>query len=400
MKIRISESRIKSINSFIQALIISTGFLAAILSLRFHVESGFIFLSATLVLAILLLEILVTSNIYMPKKFIWFVGHMILFCILTYLLNGNATSINLIYMFYYCILAYYVMSLKNDTVMLLKYMIYISSLSIFAIGSIFGDMDLGRAYSMLPGMIAVLIFWKFYKNKVNIPVFICSAISLLSMGKLIMTANRGVIIAIVFTLIVITLNDFDKNGKKIKASALKIIAHFVIGVLICVVVTNFEQVLDILLQLAKSLDIDAFFLEKFKIYLELGDVTNGRTDIYEEAINGIIHSPVWGHGIGVFHYDAATNTSYYPHNFVLQLLYDGGILLGLSFVLKAIRITFAIMVGSIKEKDDFCLVVFMVCISIPQVSFSSNIWMVPAFWMLFAVVDKLQKKKEINRVVQ
>ncbi|HHT7114382.1 TPA: O-antigen ligase family protein [Bacillus cereus] len=393
----ISENRIKSINSFIQALIISTGFLATILSLRFHFESGFIFLSATLVLATLLLEILVTNSIYMPKKFIWFVGHMILFCMLTYLLNGNSTSINLIYMFYYCILAYYVMSLKNDTFMLLKYMIYISSLSIFAIGSIFGDMDLGRAYSMLPGVVAVLIFLKFYRSKLNIPLFVCSMISLLNMGKLIMTANRGVIIAIVFTLIIISLNSFDKKGEKIKVSALKILAYLVLAILIVAVVINFGQVLDILLQLAQSLNIDAFFLEKFKIYLELGDITNGRTDIYEEAIAGIMHNPIFGHGIGVFHYDAVTNTSYYPHNFVLQLLYDGGILLGLSFIVKAIRITFAIVVGSIKEKDDFCLVVFIVCASIPQVSFSSNIWMVPAFWMLFAVFDKLQRKEIINR---
>ncbi|MCI4249886.1 hypothetical protein GTY48_05705 [Bacillus thuringiensis] len=392
MKIRISENTIKNINSFIQALIISTGFLAAILSLKFHLESGFIFFSAICVLAILLLEVLITQKVYMPKKFIWFMVHIIIFCLLTYLVNRSATSINLIYMFYYCILGYYAMSLKSNTVMLLKCMIYISSLSIIAMGAIFEDMDLGRAYSMVPGVVAVLIFLKFYSKKLNIPLFVCIVINLVSMFKLIMTANRGVIIAICFTLIVILLNSFDSNGKKLKVSAMKITSYFIIGILILVAILNFKQILDILLQISKSLNIEAYFLEKFKIYVELGDVTNGRTDIYEETIAGIIKSPLWGHGIGVFHYDESTNTSFYPHNFILQLLYDGGILLGLPFIVKAIRITFAIIVGRIKEKDDFCLVAFMVCASIPQVSFSSNIWMVPAFWMLFAVFDKLQRK--------
>lgn len=50
--------------------------------------------------------------------------------------------------------------------------------------------------------------------------------------------------------------------------------------------------------------------------------TSGRDVVYETAINKIGESPLWGHGIfGMF-----SVLDYYPHNFILEILLQGGII--------------------------------------------------------------------------
>ena len=66
----------------------------------------------------------------------------------------------------------------------------------------------------------------------------------------------------------------------------------------------------------------SFFVKMNKM-IALNDISNGREPVYEAAIAGIKNAPLLGNGIEAF----PAYTAYsYPHNFILQLVYEGGIL--------------------------------------------------------------------------
>ena len=67
------------------------------------------------------------------------------------------------------------------------------------------------------------------------------------------------------------------------------------------------------------------------------DISNGRNAITEYVVENIFKSPIWGHGVSTITYNS-NGMIPYPHNFILQLFYDGGILLAVPVLFFVIKI--------------------------------------------------------------
>ena len=107
-------------------------------------------------------------------------------------------------------------------------------------------------------------------------------------------------------------------------------------------------------------------------------VEDGRNVIYENALNGIAQHPILGNGIGQFDYNYGT----YPHNLLLQLLYEGGIIFViLIFVPILILIILVLCKGKGKFENTY-LVIFLVSSSIVKLMLSYEFWSDIYFWII------------------
>lgn len=112
-----------------------------------------------------------------------------------------------------------------------------------------------------------------------------------------------------------------------------------------------------------------------------GDMSNGREFISGIAIKGFIENPIFGYGFDQFE----NNTGIcYPHNFVLQILYDGGLLF---FFLLLVPVIYKLYVRmKTCDINEYMLIPFFFFISVPGAMISSDMWLIERLWIFFGVV--------------
>ena len=74
----------------------------------------------------------------------------------------------------------------------------------------------------------------------------------------------------------------------------------------------------------------------------------------------------------------------WPHNFVLQLLYEGGILMFLLVVIPLAKIVLFVLKSNAIPPIDYAMFVCLFAISVPKVLVTSELWTVQCFWLLLA----------------
>lgn len=162
-------------------------------------------------------------------------------------------------------------------------------------------------------------------------------------------------------------------------------------ILICLLV--FYYFVEIILYVKVVLtnyDINSVSIDRLFYALENDkDLSSGRFDVYFLAIKDFFDNPLFGNGVGSFNsYSGA-----YPHNFVLQLLQEGGVLFGLPIIVVIIHAFF--MLNSKICKENRFLLIFLICSGLIHLLLSSFYWSSSYFWFLFGLA-----LKDINRKVK
>jgi hypothetical protein len=104
-----------------------------------------------------------------------------------------------------------------------------------------------------------------------------------------------------------------------------------------------------------------------------------REDLYSNALNLIINRPFLGYGVG--HFDSIFNI--YSHNFVLDLMLNGGIVLLILF--------FILMFNSIKKivlsNNLYLKILGVVFLTLwfPKLYFSTSYLYEPSFWLFLSI---------------
>lgn len=90
---------------------------------------------------------------------------------------------------------------------------------------------------------------------------------------------------------------------------------------------------------------------------------------------------LFGHGISTF---AANTGMAYPHNFLLQLLYDGGFLL---FCPVAIPLVWY-AVGTLRRcnRSTWMLFLLLFCSAVIRALFSADLWKQELLWFSFGIL--------------
>lgn len=288
-----------------------------------------------------------------------------------------------------------------DTRLMLKAMMLYPVFAITRVDLVFATVtewqsftNMDASYSFLVPVVANIVYVlyylreeKFKQKLVTIAITIVNAIYLV---YLLIYASRGVILCIFLLLMFCWMAKLHEGGG-VKWVKSRVITVVLVSIFFIVFSKTFFLYLNDLSM--KVFGIHFYVFEKMvEMYAE-GDMSNGRTGLNTLSINGFLESPLWGNGIDIFN----TNTNHkYPHNFILNILYDGGILF---FLIMLVPVTSGI-VQKLKtgSRDELTMLTTLFFSSVPGALFSQDMYQNPVLWMTFgyAITNRFVYKEKQN----
>lgn len=242
--------------------------------------------------------------------------------------------------------------------------------------------SMGISYAFLTPVLASIIylFTYFLKESVGqkIITLILVAVNAVFGYYLISFGSRGPVFAIMATIfyMLVVKHDEDRNCIILKRKL-----FYMVLISVVLMVFFLTPILTGLQSILESQGITLHFIDKFLINDAGGDITNGRNDLADLTIKGFLNNPIIGHGLDQFY----NNTGIvYPHNFILQIMYDGGILFMLVLGIplwKGIK-----NIISFCTYDEFVFISALLFTSVPGALFSGNLWANGPLWMFFGAL--------------
>lgn len=244
-----------------------------------------------------------------------------------------------------------------------------------------GVLSMGLCYSMLVPVIANLVYIRYFYNEENkwmkIIMLPITAINIFYLVQMTMFGSRGPVLCVLLLIasfFILKITE-DSTIRVRKGRVFIIIGCAAVGALF------FTLILQSISNYFSQFDISMNFVDKFLRMDDAGDMSNGRNAIDKIAWDGIWQSPILGHGTSQFE----RNTGIvYPHNFILQILYDGGIVLA-SIVFIPITRSLLKKIKAIK-KEEYILLLCLFFSSVPGALFSGDLWNSIVLWMFFGFV--------------
>lgn len=278
--------------------------------------------------------------------------------------------------------------LRIDMRVFLLALIIMPSIGILYIDKIFiseiletGVVSMGTCYALLVPVLGNLVYLRFFYRKesvrMKIVMLIFAAINIYYLVQMAMFGSRGPVLCVLLLILSFIIIHIDDKGKISMRKGRSSI------ILVCMVLItlSFTAILQTLKDFFATFDISLNVVDKFLRLGESGDMSNGREAISSMTWEGIINSPLWGNGTAQF----LNNTGeVYPHNFILQFLYDGGIILTSTVLVPIVR-TLIYKMRIVSENEYICLL-FLFFASVPGALFSGDLWNAGTLWMFFGFV--------------
>lgn len=287
----------------------------------------------------------------------------------------------------FVIAAFFVMHFTYvNTQIVLKIIMILPFFSVFKLDKIFVSsfswldaISMDCSYSYLVPTAANIVYMLFYfKNERlihRIITIVFTGINVIILSKILLYGSRGPILCLTLLLFFLWLSKVDEFGFTIKKR--KIL--FVLVLLFCmtIMLNEFIYLVDSLLE---SFGLKIRAITKIMELSAEDNISNGRSEIIEVAMHNIWERPFFGWGLDRFQYNTGIP---YPHNFIIQIFYDGGILLFvvLSPIIYKTKKKFLRC-----NKEEYILLSFLLFSSVPAAFFSQDLWKNTLLWMFFGSV--------------
>lgn len=272
---------------------------------------------------------------------------------------------------------------RVDPRLLIKIMMLVPCIGIFWIDKIFavGGKDqiitMGVSYAFMSSIISTIVYLSWYlrderENKFKWLYIIAAIINIIYALRIIMFGSRGPVLCILVCFFICVCVDY-KSGVGLRSWKM-----LIFGLVLIVMWANLWTLLDYVSTFLGNYGLKINAINKLYRLIGSGlDITNGRTYIWKTVVAEIPGSPIWGHGLSTTLHNLHFS---YPHNFLLQALYDGGILL-MTIVFVPFFIGLYRFFRKCKSKDIFCMGVTLFCISVPGALVSSDLWENGRLWV-------------------
>ncbi len=407
--------KIIKLNSLIVALVILAPTLSGTLANGFGVAAGANLYTLIAITGLYIVKIIkqASSAIKIEWNFTYKTAIILLMVLILYfftsLTSGGKHNYSMIQLVFYSIIPIIVTTIKFRTEYVLRYAVYMSLLTVIGLEGFLtvrwegvGQADLGKVYSLVTALVCILFHIRYYGSKANLLLKICYVYGAYMFLRVIMLANRGALLTLLFAIFVSFIYKFDSNDSMKMQTTKKIIIICIVIAISIAVMQNLGPIIDWVIEVCKNLfDKVPAGLIKMRFYIKQDDISNGREDINQMLYKAIKESPIYGYGLNMFY--PYSNYKYtYPHNFIFQFLFEGGILFALMPIFFAIWGLVKVLVGSLKEKEKFVFPALLVCLCYPKCLVSSNMWKVTEIWLLIGYVAstfnmdwiKLRKRKK------
>lgn len=248
----------------------------------------------------------------------------------------------------------------------------------------YGGINMDISYAFLPVIAAAFVHFAFYYKECRYKIIfiVLYAVNLMYFSQIVMFGERGTLLCLLVCIVLLLNIKYKDNQVIYKRMSFKII----VAVLILGLFILFGD--SILKLLVNTFNINSYAINKFIEMLEKNDISNGRFAIYRDAVDSFSYSPLWGRGIGSFEFFTGEE---YPHNLLLQLLHDGGLILfglNLYVLFRGSR-----LILSVKEREYIAVWIYLLSISVVYLMFSQNIWFLPAYWIFIGMLSSISSVK-------
>lgn len=247
------------------------------------------------------------------------------------------------------------------------------------------------SYSLLVPVISSIIYTVFYMKKERfivklfvIPFLLANLIYLFYMAFL---GSRAPTLSVILCIIFIFIYRYNESigGLELNRRRLRRTLFYAIFF-----ITSFMVLVNAMYSFLYDFGIEAGALEKLMRLKSDGDLSNGRNEIIKESLNNIFKSPLWGYGVSSSPYVIHMS---YPHNFIVQLLIDGGLIMTLVIMLP-----FLSHIRKFFKKcsfNDYAVITLTFFSSVIGALFSLDIWMNVRFWLFMGFL--LSNNMDFNR---
>lgn len=251
------------------------------------------------------------------------------------------------------------------------------------------SIGMGISYALLSPALTSIAHLLYFRRKKDYLMYIAYAFSAYILFQIIVRGIRGAILCILVFAFFAVLNHERFRGRFS-------IRRGVVLIIVFVVLLNADYLFTYIANTISSFGLHIQFIEKTLALSNItGDVLNGRMNNYSLAIKDFLESPIWGKWIGYFPEVHGIN---YPHNMVLQVLGEGGLLLGIPILILLVRIVVDLIFGKLKDHDLRAIVILLASCTIPAAFVTDEIWNYQLLWLLFGIIIKKvvpQSKKQM-----
>lgn len=406
MEIQDKHKKSQMINSFVIAVLCTENLLFNILLITFNIEYGFFLLTG---MAFLLSGISLCFCYQIESFKVKSIGFLLAVIMILYLLsfatkhNGDLSFAPLVG---YCVFPAFCMMLDKDTKFVLECILVISLTSMPVISELFSyqytnlqQIDMSRGYAVFVVVSAALIHFFRYRKNSCLLIKICYLYNLFLIYKLITVGNRGAVLSLAFLVFMLLMESAKDAGRAPGLKSVLIILLCLLTFAAVYFLRNMESVVMTLYDFASEHfePVPSFIIKMHNLTVLKSDVSNGRNPVYEFFFKAIAEHPILGYGVNMS--KAVSKGAYpYPHNFAVQMIFEGGILFAAYPLFISARMILQTIIKKWKNRKTEIFAVFLLCNCVPKLLISGNIWNQPVFWMwiAFAATNPYQKKERYN----
>lgn len=276
---------------------------------------------------------------------------------------------------------------KVDSRYFIKGIMFYPFFAVFRLDSVFpmvtewqNFMDMDASYSFLVPVIANIVYLRFFFVREGMPqkilTIILSICNLLFCFKIMVHGSRGVVLSIFLLLVFLFIVQVKPSNHGVKILKGRLRSVTIVLLLIAASYITVFSYIDKYLE--SNTGVSFYAIEKIARMGAEGDLDNGRNRISNIAIKGFLDQPILGHGIDRFETVTGGN---YPHNFVLEVLFDGGLVL--FFILLLPFFVSVIKILRKCSKEEFAIFCTLFFASVPGALFSQDLYCMPVLWMTF-----------------
>ncbi|WP_413511896.1 O-antigen ligase family protein [Myroides odoratus] len=191
--------------------------------------------------------------------------------------------------------------------------------------------------------------------------------------------TRGALLALLLFLALIFLE--KRKLLKTRAIIISVILLFLVSFVFIDLLLLIKEILDNFGYNIKAIDKILMFNESQQ------DLSNGRGTLLGYAFLDILDSLFIGNGIAVFD----EKYGIYPHNFIIQVLYEGGLLYLIPMLIIIFRF-FKIIVSNQYTKEYKIFLIYLFSAGIIELLFSNVYWRSVFFWLFMGVLLNNKRK--------
>ena len=398
------------IPSFLVAYLLSIKGLNQVMGIVLKKSSGIMMMNLVPVAALLFLHFFISNkkqDLNLNKKAL-LVVYYITSIIVVHKYAFRHTTISYTEFLVYCFIPVYVSFYKIDVEKVLKYMMLFSALVIPISNEFFKSVSAGyetigmsTTYNVLPFVIAAAIHFIYYRVKAGFWLWIGYGINIYYLLKVIYLGNRGPIISLIVFGLLVIMHKQNPDGTIRKSPGKTVFITLTAGVISILVISNIESIILAVHSWLKSMDIELAFITKSVAKINQGDISNGRSNLFNFVIQGIKERWWIGNGIASVTYNSFGRYAY-PHNLFLQMWYDLGIIVSLPLLWLVGKSARKTIFDSSISKENVVMLMLLFTLSIPRLCYSAEFWTNIPFWFLimFTVSPNIYNNAKKHEMVE